>query len=530
MIGPTRMRQLALKYLNNEVRYRTTPKEVEQVIFDLLTGRQVPEVPSSREDFLLMYTLEAVEDRLQPEEYDEVLYRIINEDPDLPRHIDYCLPRAIAVLEQAEKMGAKVNDKIELLKANKRNPILRQIVMLALDWEFTYGLAGCFDVDLEAKGRPVRNAGTRWRRFVRLLKLCDRTGNPSPEVRNKLRLTLSMCPRMYRKWLYRVTQRNLQIRVGIKTARKVWGHRFIRYYTVPLHHTLPQSSSSSAFSADEGFPTRGRVAPYYSGMRVTITVTSVARGRGVVRNRAGMELPFCAFLVPQAIAILRSGGLKAGVLDGDATTVEGESWYTTGQEGATTEYAKEHMRVHVNDVIPLRSFAAGTGPIRRGDRAVRLIQAATNCKEADAPNLLITVGTTIPSRSPVRTRKWIMRQYNALRSEGYEGLVVYDDSQPYMAGDSTAARKASGMLRIQPDGKLYAKVVSVSSAGAFGLVVETDDGSDLVITTGFTKSVMEECKALGTDLIGRSVEIEHQPKAIAQGRGHFIRLLAPKAT
>jgi len=435
-----------------------------------------------------------------------------------PKVFSYVLTRAIKCLTKVEGLGNEINSKIELLREERDNPVLKKIFQLTLDWRLSFGFAGAFEVDLDMDGGS--SGGRHWQKFIDLLMKCNTLPAVNNKIRERMRGILEKMPKDVRKWAYRVLMRDLRIRIGVTTARKVWPQMF-PMYAVQLCQTIKKDAPLEAFVRGDTLPEEFSVGPKLDGFRMEIWVTRSKEGneRGVVRSRSGLEQPQLAFLVPQAAAIIQDAGLRSGILDGEATDITGKSWAEAAKaiKKNDPDHARASMRFWAFDIIPIATFLRREGKTAWGDRWKKLFNPLLfPATQAAAPNIQLVPMSTTTVRKPATVRRWLLAEYQKYRDAGYEGAIIYDQNAPYHAGDNESDRRKSGLYRIKPFEFIDVMIVdSYEGNGMYkgmlgGFLCKTEDGVFIRVGGGFKEHQRKEFWADREGLKGRVMEVERQ--------------------
>jgi len=538
-VGPQQLRKKVAKYITEEVRYRVSPGEIDELLFQWLTTptEEIAIDPTTRDGLVTRFALQFLhEEGLDDEEEKQrLLHLTIKRDPTNPRHVAYMLFPAIKCLEELEELDTAVNAKIERLQQDRHNPVLRMMFWLAYDWRLSFGFAGAFKVDLEKRGKSKTHATKYFLRFVDLLEVCSKRRGINDKIRQRMRRTLEALPVRCRKWCYRVLMRDMRVRVKRRTLYRVWP-RMIPAHPMQLCDTIKKDAPRDHFEPGGGiFPKHALMAPKLDGLRLGITVENARSGKGVVRSRKGLELPHLAFLLEEASLRCLAMGLRSVVFDGEASKGDSRRWNDAQSAVHTLDQSEEerNLRVNIFDAIPLAAFMRGEGAATRRSRLARLQRAFEDPDLGGSLHLIEMV--EVPERSTSRTRKFVLRQYQRYRDRGYEGAIIYDLDAPYNAGDSTSDRRASGIKRIKPfnfvDVTIVKAVIGKGSnskrLGAF--VCETEDGVMIRVGGGFKEWERERFWEQRRQLVGRTIEVERQEDTPGiKSRHANFRRLRPK--
>lgn len=548
-LGTKRMYGFVSKHLKNEVRVRVPEDKQRAVIFELLTGHVRDLDPLSRDGMVQEYISDAMTElgALEDDERVKLLWRMAAEEIEGGENMTayaFALDHALRNLRRIERLGSVINPKLDVMRECRDNPLFVEVFRLALDNRLAFGFGEAFlgEVDLEARRTSHhKNAAKWWRKFTTLTYRCAKARGVPDKIKARMKRILLAMPKKDRMWAVRILMRDLRIRIGVSTARRVWPSMLHRH-DVQLCDTIKKDAPLHVFDCDHEqgmLPKNVASSPKLDGYRMTVKVLDARPGkeRGVVQSRSGLELPQHWHLVPQAAEVVRSAGLKKGVLDGEGTDLDGKSWAkaSSAVNSRDPENSKANLRFQVFDLIPLKVFEAGKGKVKRGAR-LRKLTAAMRKVGKGLQNITLMPFDKVPKGTPKVRRKAVLKLYQKYRRDGYEGSVLVDLDAPYHAGDKTSDRRLSGLYRIKPF-----EFIDVMITGSYegkgdiegmlgGFTCITLDGTEIRVGGGYTLKQRADYWSQRKKLVGRVMEVERQEDApgIKSRHTNHKRLRDPK--
>lgn len=183
--------------------------------------------------------------------------------------------KAFRVLRDLERIGSARNPKIEILNLNKKNDILKQILILAYDFRLTFGVRWVDEINTRIHGSEIGSIKA-WSDFSKLSKLLinrEKTGN---EARTLLGLSVLKSPPYMRKWLTRIINHDLRIGISFSTIEKIFPG------------LLPDFGLAKAnvYTSDSDMKFPAYVEPKLDGMRMCVIITN---GIGVAKSYNGRD-------------------------------------------------------------------------------------------------------------------------------------------------------------------------------------------------------------------------------------------------
>jgi len=324
---------------------------------------------------------------------------------------DRAVKRAFDTLDEIEGMGKKRKVKIELLTKRKKNGALRNLFVMAMDGNATYGYAPpaasgmCTDT---MEGGPY----DRYKKFRKLLKQLESrelTGNKAKKTVAKFLRRLS---KQEEKWYRRILRRDLRIGIAFKTFDAVWPG-VLQRYTVQLALEYPDHVPP--------FPCVGE--PKYDGIRF---ICEVENGVAVMRSRNGKEYPGLQFLADRLASVTDNVALDAEIMS--KTWNETQTLIRTAPENLTAEQKKKlnHIKLFCFDLVPIDGFRRGGHPhkdSRRRKALKGLIRKLRNAGHSKNFKLV--------PRYPIDDQSDIEDLIVNLLEQGFEGLMIKDPNAAY---------------------------------------------------------------------------------------------------
>jgi DNA ligase-1 len=510
------------RYINRDLRYGLDADEIRSIFNDVLLEKVPAADDLSRRTLIFRYVSKFV-DMQVPHEQRKALSSSLKETSSYEEWaLDKLLDEALTSLEAVEKIGTKINPKLELLKAKSSNPVLRDCFRYAYNWKMAYGIGTAFKVDEKVKGKGKLGVKP-WKLFIDLLQKLSSLPAANSAHKEKLKKTLEKMPRRTRKWALRILKRDLKIGVKDGGIRKVWPS-LLPSFAVTLCSTIT-STDEKDLSA---LPERLWVEPKLDGLRLELVVYDAREQRGKVFTREGLEQVHLQYLIPEASQMVKSCGFTSGVFDCEGISTS-STRYSDAVSAVTTSKGKsEHKLVLMCfDFVPLESFELGEDKTTQRKRRLRL-QELFDTGGHFAPSMKIVPGVRVGQKRG----KHILDLYSQWRKQGYEGVVIKDADATYAAGEKN--RKRSGYFRIKPFETVDVTIVGfepgtpgTKNEGVLGAFhCKTAEGVDIWVGGGFKDEERKKFWSMRSKLKGRIAEIKRQKDTpgIKTRHASFVRL------
>jgi len=511
----SKVRSKAHDAVTKGLKYRMKAAEIDVVFSHALQGKDGGFPPVSREAIVLKHLRENVISEVEADDLKRIRKEHAQQevlkglDPYDPRALRHFLPAAINALERVEGIGTKIKPKLEVFEGHKDNPILQDCFVLAYDWHLAYGVGSKFTIDWSTSGSKA-NTLKAWTKFVAHLRALNE--KPAANQRDLDRLTtlLEKMTVKYRKWAFRILQRDLKIGFKEGNVRKVWKD-LLPSFNVSLCSTVKRDINLERVLSE--LPPRLIIETKYDGLRTLVQVTDSTQGLGRVYSRKGLPLDHLQYLVREAAALLNAGGYTMGVLDCEAVA-KGSTKYSDAVSAQTTQDMEDRpLQLMVFDFIwDLQCFEDGVADVAFGDRR-SVIEELLDGSSDIAPSLVLSPARRVGSKD--RFKK-IMHLYGVARNKGYEGIVIKDVDASYAAGERN--RKRSGYHRIKPFETVDVEVVGFYPGNPGtkyehilgGLKCRLDNGVEIQVGGGYSDAQREKFWEIRDSLLGTTIEIERQ--------------------
>jgi hypothetical protein len=394
--------------------------------------------------------------------------------------------------------NASRNFKIEQLKANANNEVLREVVRLALD-PFTQFYQRKIP-EYEFVGEDSEHQTTLEMAIQNLYYLSSRevTGNAAIA---HLRAILSGLPPDDAKVIERIIEKDLKCGVQVSTANAVWGG-LIKEYPVMLCSPYEQKLVDKI-----KFPAYAQLK--MDGMRFNAIVRD---GKCEFRSRNGKEILLLGNLEQEFIAL--AGDVDC-VFDGELMVMHpddiqfmdrqtGNGILNKANKGTIS--VKEAAMVHATvwDVIPFAYFTDGYCPVPYSKRFASLELLLQKQPSKDKKIWLVTSDI-------VQTMEEAQTIFEGYLAQGLEGIILKDGSGEW------EDKRAKHQIKFKGELECDLKIVAVEEgtgkyAGMLGAVVcESSDGIIKVnVGSGFNDEHRKTLKE--KDLLGKIVAIKYNAR------------------
>lgn len=394
---------------------------------------------------------------------------------------------AYEILEQLEKIGTTRNPKVELLKKHKQNTRLGSIFFYAYNWQHTWGISV---PEVHQTGAHVDD----WTVFAELLdSLIARkiTGN---EARTVVQKYLESQSPLAQKWLIRVMEKDLQIRVSTGTIEKIWPG-VIPTFDIQLADTYEEGVTQLQYPLI--------VEPKLDGLRILIFCKD---GKGVALSRGAKSYESLQFIADEIAKAVKGIAMadEEFVVDGEVYAKSGwnetVSLVKTHPDNMTDDQKsrlKSNLIYYVFDARTLRTVYT-----ERRKFVERLVNLTA------LPNVKWIVGEKVSNVEEMN------EAYDFFLRQGFEGMMIKKpDAWPQLG-------RSDAWLKYKPEVEMDVEIMSLhegqspNTIGKLGQVkVRTKEGVEFFVGSGFTFVDREEMWKFRDAMIGRIIEIKTQKDA-----------------
>lgn len=391
-------------------------------------------------------------------------------------------------------LNASRNFKIEQLKANSDNEILREVIRLATD-PFTQFYQRKIPVYEQTYNTTF---GLEWA-FDELKKLSSRvvTGNKAIE---HLTYILSSLSEDNAKVIVRIIEKDLRAGFSEGTANKVWPN-LVHEYPVMLCSPFEQKLVDKI-----KFPAYAQMK--MDGMRFNAIVRG---GKCEFRSRNGKEILLLGNLEQEFVSLADSVDC---VFDGELLVMDGDTCQFMDRQTGNgilnkankgTISAVDATKVHASvwDVIPMQSFELGYCAIPYSTRFSSLYYSVSKQKTAGKKIWVVT--STI-----VETQEQAQEIFQEYLASGFEGIILKDGNGVW------EDKRAKHQIKFKGELECDLKIVAIEEgtgkyAGMLGaLVCESSDGKIKVnVGSGFNDV---QRKNLGKEILDKIVAIKYNSR------------------
>jgi hypothetical protein len=389
---------------------------------------------------------------------------------------------------------SSTNEKVEILKREKDNVVLKSVFKAAYDSSITYGIKQI----PEYKPLRLGTVETLSWGISQLDALSSRakTGNDAVAW---LSSVLDMIASDDAIVLERIIQRDLRVGCSDTLAARVWVD------LIPQHEVMLCSKDTSGIT----YPALAEVK--YDGMRCHLTLFG---GRAIAISRNGKEIELHGVLDTDLALIITEGETIDGellVLDESGNIAErkvGNGILNKGVKGTISKEEADRVIFMAWDKIDT------TSTIPYKDRIDSLTASAKNARRDPTYKVKIIIAEYVIVQDEAAAQEF----YLACRKKKLEGAIIKNINNVWEG------------KRVRSQGKLKAVEVSdlivvdmIEGTGKYigmlgALVCETSDGLLQVnVGTGFSD---EERRCLfDNSIIGRIVEIAYNEKITSKSKG-----------
>lgn len=423
---------------------------------------------------------------------------------------------SLRILEQLEACGNARTRKVEILKSNKSDSMLRAMVCIAYDFRTTFGIT---TRPLKI-GRIDEHSMDNWKDFVRLLHLYanrDLTGNAA---KKQWSIFMDKCSVGERKWYTRVLNRDLKCGVSVKTINAAWP-KAIPVFGVMLAHTYKPEKIKLKFPI--------ATEPKLDGMRVVVVIRNNA---AKAYSRKGLELPTLQFIADECVELVEPD--YDCVFDGEIFST---NWNETIHLVKTEELPatlRDKLTYYVFDFVSYAGFSKGIEVDSYKDRRRGLEYfeqgIAMMSKDEQGCHIEIVGMELCYSQSDIDIC------YNAALGNEYEGIMLKDLGAPYKEG------RANHWLKHKPEETTDAPIIGwyegregTKNEGKLGgFIVKLENDEELRVGGGYTDKQREQFWAEKGIMKGRWLEfkaqVETSEKAVCKSArcGRYIRFREDK--
>ena len=304
------------------------------------------------------------------------------------------------------------NEKIAILKENKKNELLKEVVRVTLD-PFTQFYIRKIPA---YKNKPICDVDL-WEAMSRLELLSTRqvTGNAGIELLTNLLTVLQPDDAQV---VERIIAKDLKCGVSDSTANKIWKD------LVPTYPCMLASAFEQKLVDKMVWPAIAQIK--LDGMRFNAVVSG---GQVAFRSRNGKELTIESPLFKKAfLDMAESVNMDDVVFDGELLVVNETGQYLDRQtgngilnkagKGTISLDEASQIRATVWDMIPRLYFVAGKYPVPYSDRFYSLNRAVAALQYNVAPYVSLVESVTVENYAHAQ------KVFEAYYAAGQEGIIL----------------------------------------------------------------------------------------------------------
>lgn len=407
---------------------------------------------------------------------------------------------AIETLNAVEATTKK-NAKLELLKKQQSNEILKEMFMYTFNPFWTYNIKKIEKLDLETESNSKLDI--TYKNFTAQLRLLrDRieTGNKAVE---NMKLIIELAPVELRKWLVRILFRELQAGVQIDTVNKAFGNY------IPQYNVLLASKDLKKVY----FPCY--IEPKSDGMRCGIYVYD--DGTVEMRTRNGKVFSGFDDLEEEALKVFVPGFMYDGELLGIDGSFKGMQKLAmkiaTGKEAIFSLY----------DRVPIAFMKDDSRFEYKMDfsrRRMRLEKLGLSYDEG-----IIRLGETYEINDMTEAEK----MYEGFVERGFEGAMFKMKDMYYEK--NTASKRSKKMIKLKPEETMDLEILDVieerdvngNPKGTLGAFVISYKGFTVNVGSGLKDKFKDEVWAEPKKYIGKIAEIKTDGETSNEKGGLSLR-------
>jgi len=419
--------------------------------------------------------------------------------------------RCFEALEALETTPGR-NDKLALLKGEKKNPVLKTLINWAYNGDnyHTYpdALPKSTKIGIPSQLADVgyKDTFAAFEKLLRSLRERAVTGNAAQTAVRDFFFKLNS---LLYKWFHRVMHHDLRIGCNVSLFNQVWEgdelwpDRVVGDEADEFRYPGCQNSLEYVEWPGWGY---GFVEPKFDGYRLSALVSA---RKVVFFSRQGHHEPYTTNLRVIAERLLDLG-FKNCMVDGEI--LWGDSWCKTGgikRKNPSPEQQAEidaNAIFHVFDWVPMDVTTGEllkpelTLETRRAELFKRIGNARTEC-----------VRTT--KLWKVWGPKGLEEATRRARAMGAEGSMLKDPNSPYEI--QTGSRRAPSWFKVKPVRDVTYKVVDFlegtgRNEGRLGSFICENEKGDRVRVAGITDAEREKYWAMRKKLVGFYLDAKEQ--------------------
>lgn len=401
-----------------------------------------------------------------------------------------------SIIYEIEKTSG-TNDKIALLRKNKKNELLREVLYYTYNTDYQYGVKKT----TINKFKYNRDGKSKWEDLFDMLSELSES-NINKELTREVELFLQNLEEDIRELVIRVLLKDMRFGMNTKNINKAI-ENLIPTFEIMLGSKgeLDSLPNSNMFITEK-----------FDGVRC---FTQIRNGQVIMKSRQNKKFEGLVDIIKE----LKSLGLDNVCFDGEllAIGIDKEDVYKETMKIVSTKENEKHgVKYMLFDVIPIAEFDKKFGVTKYSDRRRTLNTVDMIVKSRELPYLEVA-----PILYEGKDKEEIVAILDEYRNKGAEGLMVNLD-KPYEFKRSKTLLKIKVMLTCdlrvigleEGEGKLK---------GTLGNLIVAYKGHELRVGSGFSEKERNEIWQNPHNYLNKIVEVQYFEETTNEQGGVSLR-------
>ena len=401
-----------------------------------------------------------------------------------------------SIIYKIEKTSG-TNDKIALLRSNKKNELLREVLYYTYNTDYQYGVKKT----TINKFKYNRDGKSKWEDLFDMLDELSES-NINKELTREVELFLQNLEEDIRELVIRVLLKDMRFGMNVKNINKA-----IENLIPTFEIMLGSKGELDSLPNSEMF-----ITEKFDGVRC---FTQIRNGQIIMKSRQNKKFEGLVDIIKE----LKSLGLDNVCLDGEllAIGIDKEDVYKETMKIVSTKENEKHgVKYMLFDIIPITEFDKKFGVTKYSDRRKTLDTVNMIIKSRELPYLEVA-----PILYEGKDKNEIIAILDEYRNKGAEGLMVNLD-KPYEFKRSKTLLKIKVMLTCdlrvigleEGEGKLK---------GTLGNLIVSYKGNELRVGSGFSEKERNEIWNNPHDYLTKIVEVQYFEETTNEQGGVSLR-------